>query len=145
MRTIIIVNELNIFVYDILAQRILAGLSKLKPQVLSSLTINYQTIIYLRSILLCGAISIYVIYWTVKSLNKAHKKGGEPDRSALLNSPAFVQLMSTYAGLLIILFNQETVSQIPRLVFSSRDKTDSNSTRSIFIPITPYSFSRFSE
>ena len=26
-----IVNELNKFVYDILAQRILAGLSKLKP------------------------------------------------------------------------------------------------------------------
>ena len=34
-----IVNELNKFVYDILAQRILAGLNKLKPQVLSLLTI----------------------------------------------------------------------------------------------------------
>ncbi|MDO5476254.1 MAG: hypothetical protein Q4F43_03970, partial [Eubacteriales bacterium] len=32
-------KELNKFVYDILAQRILAGLNKLKPQVLSSLTI----------------------------------------------------------------------------------------------------------
>jgi hypothetical protein len=35
-----IVNELIEFVYDILAQRIIAVLSKLKLQLLSSLTIN---------------------------------------------------------------------------------------------------------
>lgn len=35
-----IVNEINHFVYDILARRIIAGLSRRKPQLLSSLTKN---------------------------------------------------------------------------------------------------------
>ncbi len=35
----VIVNEINNFVYDIVARRIFADLSKLNPQILSSLTI----------------------------------------------------------------------------------------------------------
>ena len=45
-----VVNELNKFVCDILAQRILAGLSKLKPQVLSSLTIVSEQFLISRGI-----------------------------------------------------------------------------------------------
>ena len=40
-KTRLIVNEINHFVYDILARRIITGLRKLKPQLLSSLTIYY--------------------------------------------------------------------------------------------------------